>query len=874
MTFVEQSPFWTLLEKFGNAPALVTADRSMSFAELAEEADRLAAEFTAQAGRDGRLLIAVVMSPQIHVIAAYLGALRAGHVVLLSDESILSKDSQIAQRFEFDLRISGDARGLTLAPHPKSPLPGVELHPDLALLLSTSGSTGDPKLVRLSATAVQSNAASIVEYLGVRPDSRAITTLPLFYSYGMSVLHSQLTAGGALILTDASVTDPAFWQLARDHGATSLALVPHQVELIARSPMSSYPLPGLRYVTQAGGRLPPDQVCTMAKLGQKSGWNFFVMYGQTEAAPRISYVPPDRLLGAAGTIGKAIPGGHLEIRTDKGQRVSAVGQPGELIYSGPNVMMGYASAPAELSHGNETPELATGDLAEWTEDGFVRIVGRLKRFVKLYGMRISLDQIEAHLASHGISAHAVGNDSVLVLFVDPQIKDQKAADLVADLIEVPVNDIVVRPLAQTPLLASGKIDYRGLDTLAANVLAEEAVASTSKKLDLREVMAHATRSRTISDDNSFNDLGGDSLGFLQVTMAIEARLGYVPDDWEKIPVGQLMQLKPSATPRSQLGMDVVVRILAISLIVINHTLDGGFNGGTWVLLMTLGLSFFRFQLPALDTQSPGRILFKMFYPVIPLYFIILGALVAVGKDVPLPLFTLTADFVTDSSAFYFNVNWFVSLYVQLLVLLVLVFSRPAIQNYTRAQPFVVASGFFGLALVGSLAWQGWLYLFFDSTDPGLIEAFHVRSPLTCLPMVALGAMIATANGKTQQLIVLGAVVVNAIVFPVLSWVHFISLLIGGGLLTSGWVLSVPLWLGRVARKMASAALFVYLLHVLVLRIIIDVAHLDTLLGPFLLAGVSLPLSFLVSSYALAVFRFIEAWALKRLWPRYLRMVNS
>ncbi|WP_421982332.1 AMP-binding protein [Roseibium sp.] len=854
--------FWHSLESHGSRIALITSSKTVSFAELAAKGDAFSKDLADQAKGRKRLLIALVMSPNIDVIAAYLGALRAGHVILLCDCSILDTQNPIATRFGFDCFISFSEGELKVEFSSQGADTPVTLHEDLTLLLSTSGSTGEPKLVRLSAASVQSNASAIADYLELSADSRAITTLPMFYSYGMSVLHSQLTAGGALILTEASVTEPDFWETARLHGATSLALVPHQVQLIDRSAMSGYPLPDLKYVTQAGGRLPVELVRKMNELGLQGGWKFFVMYGQTEASPRIAYVPPEALPEAANAIGRAIPGGRLEIRADDGSNITEPGKPGELIYSGPNVMMGYASTDEELARGPETDFLSTGDLAEWTETGLARIVGRLKRFVKLYGMRVSLDQVETHLNAHGITAFAAGNDEHLVLFVDTKSEEARAVEIVSGLIGVPPSDILVSTLVEPPLLPSGKVDYKTLDRIAKEEVARQVRDPSSDKMDLREVMAQATRSGVVKDHESFQDLGGDSLGYLQVTMAIEARLGYLPEGWETVPVGELMRKKPAAKPRAEIGMDVIVRILAISLIVINHAANGGFNGGTWVLLMALGASFYRFQVPALETLSPVRVLLKMFYPVLPLYFLMVFALLAAGKDVPTPIITLTANLGSNDTAFIINLNWFISLYVQLVIFAVLLFSIEPLRRRTLQTPFLVTTTIFAISLVGSLMWQAWLAGWFDGVDHNLDSIYRVGSPLTCLPMVALGIMIAANQERERLFLLLGAVVLNTLVFPTLSIAHVITLLVGGAMLASGLVVRTPLWLGRVARQMAATALFVYLLHPIVLHFMRYDNLIEPVLGKPVYILLALLLSFSISWLVLEIFRWMEALALK------------
>ena len=232
-----------------------------------------------------------------------------------------------------------------------------ELHPDLALLLSTSGSTGSPKLVRLSADSVQANAAAIAQYLHLRPSDTAVTTLPLSYCYGMSVVNSHLLVGASLELTDLSVVDPCFWELARAAEVTSFAAVPYTFDLLERVGFEHMNLPSLRYITQAGGRLDPDRVRSYAEMGLRQGWDLFVMYGQTEATARMAYLPPDQAAEHPHAIGVPVPGGSFRLEPVPGLDDC------ELVYTGPNVMLGYAERPEDLALGRVITELHTGDLA-------------------------------------------------------------------------------------------------------------------------------------------------------------------------------------------------------------------------------------------------------------------------------------------------------------------------------------------------------------------------------------------------------------------------------------------------------------------------------------------------------------------------------
>jgi acyl-CoA synthetase (AMP-forming)/AMP-acid ligase II len=442
---VNDGTYWTFANVDGSRPALLGHDRpTVTYDALSDAADRWMTRLREAAG-DLAPLVALELVTTTDAIAAYLGALRAGLPLLIVEPGKLGSGSQLARTWRADLNMSvGPDGALCLSERPGWRAEVASLprpHPDLRVLLSTSGSTGEPKLVRLSGCNMAANARSIAEYLSIDASDRAMTTLPLFYSYGLSVLNSYLSVGAALIVTDESVTEPAFWDTARAAGATSLAFVPHQFDLLRGLGFHGAEVPTLRYVTQAGGRLDRGAMEHFWGLGQASGWQLFVMYGQTEAAPRISFVPPEALPHAGDTIGRAIPGGRLWLVDEAGCDIHEPGRAGELVYEGPNVMMGYATSREDLAAEAGTSQLRTGDVAERTADGYFRIVGRMKRFVKLYGLRLSLDQIEESLRGQGLVAHAVGVDDRLVLLCRRAGDEELVRDAVSDAYGLPQADV-------------------------------------------------------------------------------------------------------------------------------------------------------------------------------------------------------------------------------------------------------------------------------------------------------------------------------------------------------------------------------------------------------------------------------------------------
>ena len=263
-------------------------------------------------------------------------------------------------------------------------------------------------------------------------------------------------------MTTHAVMTREFWTLADANNITSLSGVPSTYEMLRRLGVENRGLRRLRMLTQAGGRLSDVLIRYFASLAQNSGWLFFVMYGQTEASPRISYVPPARLAEKVGSIGIPIPGGRLEIEQ----------QTGELIYQGPNVMMGYAVSRNEIGKPDECRGvLRTGDLGRQDEEGFFYITGRLSRFVKLSGSRINLDEVEIALSkSIAGSLACVGRDDRLtvVLQADATSTDLEVKGHLRDLFDVFAGSVQIHRIPAIPELASGKTDYQALEQLAGS----------------------------------------------------------------------------------------------------------------------------------------------------------------------------------------------------------------------------------------------------------------------------------------------------------------------------------------------------------------------------------------------------------------------
>ncbi|MFS8096603.1 AMP-binding protein [Lentzea alba] len=640
MTATADLGFADHLAAHGDQLALIVPSGELTYREL----DQLVSEACERLGTTRRLVL-LAAENDVESIVTYLAALRGRHPVILAATAQIPA---LTSAYDPDVVIAGSwSERHEGTVH--------ELHPELALLLSTSGTTGSPKLVRLSAENLASNAAAIGEYLDILPTDRAITSLPLHYCYGLSVVNSNLARGAGLVLTGRSVIEPEFWDLVRSVGVTSLHGVPHTFGLLDGIGFASLDLPSLRYVTQAGGRLDPADVVRYASLGLERGWRFFVMYGQTEATARMAYLPPSQALTDPSAIGVAVPGGHLRI------------DDGELVYRGPNVMLGYARTPADLASGRTTFELRTGDLGS-ESSGLFSVTGRKNRFVKPFGLRVDLDQVERSLALDGLRVACAGDDSGLVVAVLGSA--DRAFRLVRTLTGLPSAAIRTYSVTSFPLLANGKIDYRAVAAPADR-------SSTS----VREAFASVLGVRSVPSDATFNSLGGDSLRYVQMTVQLQRLLGDLPPTWPTMPVSSLEKLRATHHRVPLIDTTIVLRALSILLIVGSHVSFFNLMGGAHLLLVIAGWNLARFLLPA----HPLRILRAAAFIAIPtsLWLVYRSA---VTDDVTLDNILLVNSFTRVGAGGY----WFIEVLAHVLLACALIFAVPAVRRWEQRHTYAFA----------------------------------------------------------------------------------------------------------------------------------------------------------------------------------------
>lgn len=796
------------------SPAVIADDgRTLSYGQLREEARRLGEVFGA-----GKKLSLIVAGDDVDTVATYAAALVSGHAVVLVAPEPAGLIDHVCDQYNphFICRRAG-AEWRVERRHSDA----LALHPELACLLSTSGTTGEGKFVRLSYRNLLSNALSIVEYLKIGEEDRFLLNLPINYSYGLSILNSHLVAGACLLASERSVTEPALWEFFRRHRGSGFAGVPHTYKLLEASGFESLDLPDLRTMTQAGGRLPEPTARRFATWAEERGVRFYIMYGQTEASPRIAYLPPELALSHPDCIGRAIPGGTIELVEPDGTPVTGIGEVGELQYSGPNVMMGYATRLADLAGPPGPAVLRTGDLAMRTADGLFKITGREKRFLKIFGLRISLDEIERRLEADSVRALCAGSDEFLgVMTTDDRIPTEELLARASRVSGLPPAVIEILRVDEFPLLPSGKADFRRigralaearqgrLKTVAVPGAATAAGESVASRIEA--VFRENFAGKDVSGGDSFTSLGGDSLSYVAVSVGLEEILGTLPTHWEKLGIDELAASSAQARVGSRemphgrgVESSVLVRALAPLLVVMSHEGLDIILGGAALLMVVVGMNYSRFQLPQILDGRARQVFLNFAANVLLPYWLILAAYEAATGEVSTADFLLYGNMDDEYQRFLPFATWFIEAVAQMFLVVWLVLLITPARRHAAREPYR-----FGLALLlVSMAAHVMESLFF----PALKVNWGGELPWVAW-LFALGMAMAHADGRWQKALL----TVLALVLPQVFYRDEPSrqIVIGLGCLLLIWVprIVLPNAVTSVVTLLASASLYIYMLH--------------------------------------------------------------
>jgi len=433
----------------------------MTYSELYCESLRLARYLRENYGKDNNILL--VAPNSAFFLVTYLAIMKSGNVCVPLNPSIeennlsyivelcKSKIAFVAPTLSSDPRWNMVEMVIDALPEVGKGKNDVSLNlfdegsfdeDRLAEIIFTSGSTGEPKGVMITHRNIIANTDSIIEYLKLTGDDVIEIVLPFYYCYGLSLLHTHLKVGGSVVFNNNFMFLGAVINDLKKYKCTGFAGVPSHFQVLLRKSKSfkSDSFPHLKYVTQAGGKL--HKVFIQEFLDNQPDITFYVMYGQTEATARLTYMPPERLVEKLGSLGKAIPGVTMELVDDQGNPVLESGVVGELVAKGDNIMKGYLGDPEGTAAALKDGWLQTGDLAYRDDDGYFFHTARRKEIIKVGGRRISPKEIEEVI----VSIPGVVDCSISAIFDEILGESLKAEVVVADMNDPSMEELAFKKL--------------------------------------------------------------------------------------------------------------------------------------------------------------------------------------------------------------------------------------------------------------------------------------------------------------------------------------------------------------------------------------------------------------------------------------------
>ncbi|MAT60418.1 MAG: AMP-dependent synthetase [Micrococcales bacterium] len=823
--------------------ALAYGDDSIDYSELAQRVRQRETDLG-----DVPRLVAIEAGNDPEPIITYLACLSGGHVALLltPGSGRLTDRDDIAATYQPDSVMQPNRTGVWTLKHLRSePLGG--LNSDLALLLSTSGSTGSPKLVRLSHQNLNENAAAICDYLGLGQSDAAATVLPWSYCYGLSVINTHFSVGGKIVLTDLSLADDCFWDLARSSGVTNISGVPYSFEVMHQNHFTPEQLPSLRILTQAGGKLAPQLVTEFAELCAESNRQFFVMYGQSEATARIAYLNPRLVAENPDCIGVAIPGGQLRIERND----DCLEGQGELVYSGPNVMMGYALQRHDLASNKTTWELHTGDIAERTDAGLYRVVGRCSRIAKPFGLRVDLDRLERILQKTCQEVTCVETPTgVGVVTTDSAVSTQELCKVAANTTGLPPTSLVVSKVTELPRLANGKIDYATAAQQSTD-LHEGRLTPITADSSIATVLGSILGKSHISPTDSFVSLGGDSLSYVAATSALQQRIGTLPPGWQRLSVTELEALCPTSGgeskshPRFPVRLETtgILRAVAVILIVGSHIGVFDIRGGAHLLIALAGFGLAKFLLTDADRKERVKRILRSSWRIVGISLLWLVPLVLISTEYGPSVLYLNNLLGPAGEAPEWR-YWFLEALVYLMIAVAVLLWVPAVDRWERRWPFA-----FPLLIVGAGSVVALL-------TAGPTAPTSMYTPAVVIWLFAAGwALERASNNYQKSIVLLGVLVIGASFFNRPDRVALV--LIGLILAITVTSVRVPRAIAPILSRIAGASLIIYLTHY----------QIYPLLGEQLWAA-------LIISILAGVTMWIALDRLQKIAPRAARRVST
>lgn len=424
-----------------------------------------------------RSLLFMLVENNVGGIAWVIGNISAGNVPLILnahlDDGLYNSlfelyqppfvcvPETLAEKYNYEKVIT--CHGYTLMKTGNEVCP---MNEELSHLLPTSGSTGSPKLVRHKYANIEAAALNISTFFDLTEKDRPLMVLPLYYTMGLSMVFSHFYVGATVLITNLNMTDRNFWKFIKEERATSFTGVPYSFEILNMMRFFRMDLPDLKLLTQGGGRMPKELNLKFAEWCRDTGRLWIATYGQSECTARMAWLPAKWAVKKVGSIGHAVPNAELSLIDMDGNPITSPNIEGEMCYRGKNVTMGYARNREELLLGDERHGfIRTGDLAYFDNDGCYYIVGRMGRFLKLFGMRVGLDECERIVKGKfpGLECACVGTDAKMLVYLTDESKKEHVKEELVSRLKLVASSFEVRIINEIPKNEAGKTLYAKLE---------------------------------------------------------------------------------------------------------------------------------------------------------------------------------------------------------------------------------------------------------------------------------------------------------------------------------------------------------------------------------------------------------------------------
>tara|TARA_B100002051_G_scaffold58336_1_gene54269 strand:+ start:530 stop:1930 length:1401 start_codon:yes stop_codon:yes gene_type:complete len=460
------------LKNYNNKIAVTTEEgKNISYKELLKETDKLKKFLDTK----NKSLVFLIGKNNLETIISYISSIHSDHAVALLDEKIdseLLENLIIKYRPDFviseknkkiksqEFSLFSDYYNFKILKNKNSV--NKNINKNLLFLISTSGSTGSSKFVRISFENTQNNLLSILKYLPINEKDVTITTLPISYVYGLSIFNTHLYQGARIVLNEKSVIEKRFLNLLEKEKVTSFGGVPYTFSIIDRVHKNKINFDSLKYVTQAGGKMNEKLLKNIMDLFKSNNKKFISMYGAAEATARMSYLDWKYAEDKFGSIGKPIAGGEFSLENNNGQKINETNVEGELIYKGNNVCLGYANHISDLSLGDINKGiLKTGDIALKDKDDFFYLKGRKDRYVKIFGLRLNLDELEELVSNYGVeNICKFDTENKINILIKENTNNFNLIKYISGKLSLHPNVFSIKKVNQFPMTKNLKIKYK------------------------------------------------------------------------------------------------------------------------------------------------------------------------------------------------------------------------------------------------------------------------------------------------------------------------------------------------------------------------------------------------------------------------------